>query len=218
MTLTGLDPTLERTLDLAGVFVFAVSGGLLAAQKRFDVVGIAVLALVTGLAGGIVRDTLIGELPPIALEDQVYLVMPLAATVVLLVGHRAVERIRRPVLVFDAAGLGLFSVIGTATALDHGLGALAAVLLGVTTAVGGGVIRDVLARDVPTVFRPESSLYAIPATVGAVLTTLLWARDALGGVGAVAVSVCVFVLRLLSMRFEWRAPRPRGSARVTPPG
>lgn len=210
MTVTGLDPTLESVLDLAGVAVFAVSGGLLAAQKRFDVVGIAVLALVTGLAGGILRDVLLGDLPPTALDKPGYLVVPLAATAVVLVGHKAVERIHRPVLVFDAAGLGLFSVIGTATALEAGLGALASILLGVTTAVGGGVIRDVLARDIPTIFQPESSLYAIPATVGAILTTVLWSHDVLGGVGAVAIVITVFVLRLLSMRFRWRAPRPRG--------
>ena len=209
--MTGLDPTLERVLDLAGVAVFALSGALLGAHKRFDVVGIAVLALATGLAGGMIRDTLLGDLPPTALHDQIYLAMPLAATVVVLVGHHAVERIRRPVLVFDAGGLALFSVIGAAKALDHELGALAAILLGVTTAVGGGVIRDVLARDIPSVFRSESGLAAIPAALGASMTTALWSRDALDGVSAVSVVITVFALRLLSMRFDWRAPTPRGS-------
>lgn len=209
MAVTGLGPTLERVLDLAGVGVFALSGALLGAQKRFDVVGMAVLALATGLAGGMMRDTLLGDQPPTALLDQAYLVMPLAATVVVLVGHHTVERVGRPVLVFDAGGLALFSVIGAAKALDHQLGALAAILLGVITAVGGGVVRDVLARDIPTVFKPDSALYAIPAALGATMTTVLWSRDALGGVSAIAVVITVFVLRLFSMHFKWRAPRPR---------
>ena len=212
MAVTGLDPTLERGLDIAGVAVFALSGALLGARKRFDVVGIAVLALATGLAGGMVRDTLLGDQPPTALQDQLYLVVPLVATVLVLVGHHAVERVRRPVLVFDAGGLALFSVIGAAKALDHQLGALSAILLGVITAVGGGVIRDVLARDIPSVFRPESSLYAIPAALGATMTTILWSREALSGVSAIGIAVTVFALRLLSMRFNWRAPQPRGSA------
>ena len=180
MAVTGLDAVLERTLDLSGVFVFAVSGALLGARKRFDVVGIAVLATATALGGGIMRDTLLGELPPAALRDQLYLVLPLLATLLVLAGHRVVERIIRPVLVFDAGGLGLFCVVGTAKALDAGLGVVAAMLLGTMTAVGGGVIRDVLARDVPTVFRPDSGLYAIPAALGAAATVITWSADALG--------------------------------------
>jgi uncharacterized membrane protein YeiH len=212
VTVTGLDPTLERVLDLAGVAVFALSGALLGAQKRFDIVGIAVLALATGLAGGVVRDALLGDLPPTALQHQVYLVVPLIATVLVLIGYHIVERARRPVLVLDAGGLALFSVIGAAKALDQRLGALSAILLGVITAVGGGVIRDVLARDVPIVFRPESGLYAIPAALGAAMTAILWSRDALGAVTAIAITVTVFVVRLLAMRFGWRAPKPRRPA------
>lgn len=211
MTVTGLDPTLERALDLAGVAVFALSGALLGAQKRFDVVGIAVLALATGLAGGVVRDTLLGDHPPAALQHQEYLAVPLAAMLIVLVAHHVVERLRRPVLIFDAGGLALFSVIGAARALDHRPGELSAILLGVITAVGGGVIRDVLARDIPAVFRSESGLYAIPAAVGATITTIVWSRDALDGVSAIGIVGAVFAMRLVSMRFNWRAPRPRGS-------
>lgn len=127
-----------------------------------------------------------------------------------LVGHLAVEKISRPVLVFDAAGLGLFSVVGSAKALDHGLGVLPSVLLGVTTAVGGGVLRDVLARDVPSVFKADSALYAIPATLGAAATATLWSNDALGAAQAVAIAGAVVVVRLLAMRRGWRAPTARG--------
>lgn len=209
MTVTGLDPTLQLVLDLAGAFVFALSGASLAVRKGFDVVGMLVLATVTALGGGVLRDALLGDLPPVALDDQRYLAMPLLATVLVLVGHRRVERVRRPVLVTDAAGLGLFAVVGSAKALDAGLGVLSSVLLGVTTAVGGGVIRDVLAREVPTVFRADSALYAIPAALGAAATAVGWSRDALAAPQAFAIAGAVLALRLLAMRNDWRAPTAR---------
>lgn len=209
MTLTGLEPALERALDLSGVFVFAVSGASLAAHKRFDVVGIVALATATGLGGGMLRDTLLGDLPPAALRDQLYLAVPLAATVLVLLGHHLVERLSRPVLIFDAAGLGLFSVVGAAKALDQGLGILPSVLLGVMSAVGGGVLRDVLAREIPAVFLAESALYAIPATLGAVATATAWSHDALDAPQASAIAAAVVLLRLLAIRHDWKAPTTR---------
>jgi uncharacterized membrane protein YeiH len=209
VTLTGLEPPLERALDLAGVFVFALSGASLAARKHFDLIGLLVLATATGLGGGMLRDTLLGDLPPAALRDQRYLAVPLVATVLVLVGHGVVERMQRPVLVFDAAGLGLFSVVGTAKALDHGLGVLSAILLGVTTAVGGGVLRDVLAREVPAVFRPDSALYATPATVGAAATAVVWSHFSFGAVQAAVIATAVVAVRLLAIRRGWRVPTAR---------
>ena len=103
MAVTGLDPNVERLLDLAGVFVFALSGARLGAQKRFDIIGIAALATATALGGGMMRDVLIGDVPPASLRDQAYLVMPLIASALVLVGHRLLDRIDRPVLAFDAA-------------------------------------------------------------------------------------------------------------------
>jgi uncharacterized membrane protein YeiH len=209
VTVTGIEPTVERVLDMAGVFVFALSGAQLGAQKRFDAVGIAALAMATALGGGMMRDVLLGDRPPVALRDQVYLVLPLVATAIVLVAHRALERLDRPVLAFDAGGLALFCVVGAAKALDAGLGALAAVLLGVMTAVGGGVIRDTLAGDVPSVFRPDRALYAIPAAVGASVIAALWPHDLVDGVTAGITVVSVLVLRLLSLHFGWRAPTAR---------
>jgi uncharacterized membrane protein YeiH len=211
VTVTGLEPALERTLDLAGVFVFALSGGLAAVRHRFDVVGIVALAVATGLGGGMVRDVLLGEGPPAALRDQVYLVSPLVAAGLVLVGHRVIEGLHRPVLVFDAGGLALFCVVGTAKALDRGLGVVASVLLGVVTAVGGGVIRDVLAREVPSVFRPDSGLYAVPAALGAVAVAATWSADVFDAGTAIAIVVAVLALRLLAMRQGWRAPTAWGT-------
>ena len=209
MTVTGLDPTVARVLDLAGVFAFALSGAQLGAQKRFDVVGIATLAVATALGGGMTRDVLLGDTPPVALRDQAYLLVPLVATVIVLVAHRVVERINRPVLAFDAGGLAFFCVVGTAKALDAGLGAVSSVLLGVVTAVGGGVIRDILAREVPSVFKPDTALYAIPAAAGAAAIVALWPHDAVNATTAAVTVAVVFLLRMLSLRFHWRAPTAR---------
>jgi uncharacterized membrane protein YeiH len=211
-TVIGLDPTLEQVLDLVGVFVFALSGASLAVRRQLDLVGIVALATVTGLGGGLLRDVLLGAAPPAALRDQRYLLVPLVAALVVAVGHRTIERLERPVLVFDAAGLGLFCVVGTAIALDRGLGVVSAVLLGVITAVGGGVLRDVLAREVPSVFRADSALYAVPATLGALAVAAVWSRDLFGAVAAASIAAGVFVLRLLAMHFHWRAPGPRRAA------
>jgi uncharacterized membrane protein YeiH len=209
VSVTGLDPTLERVLDLGGVFVFALSGASLAARKGFDVVGIAVLAMATGLGGGLLRDVLLDAHPPAAFDDRLYLWAPLLASVVVIAAGGLVGRLERPVLLFDAGGLGLFCVLGTAKALGFGLGVAPAVLLGTMTAVGGGVIRDVLARDVPSIFRADSALYAIPAALGAAATAAAWSADAFGAAPAVAIAASVLGLRLLAMHFDWRAPTAR---------
>jgi uncharacterized membrane protein YeiH len=209
VTVTGLDATLERVLDLVGVFVFALSGASLAARRGFDVVGIAALAIATGLGGGMIRDVLLGDTPPAALRDQLYLLTPLLAVAVVIVGDRTIEALRRPVLVFDAGGLALFCVVGTAKALSFGLGIVGSVLLGVLTAVGGGVLRDLLAHEVPSVFRVDGGLYAVPAAMGSVAVAAVWSQEAFGAVAASAIVVGVLVLRLLSMRFGWRAPTAR---------
>jgi uncharacterized membrane protein YeiH len=208
-SITGLDGTLEHVLDLGGIFVFAVSGASLAGRKGFDAVGIVVLAIATSLGGGMIRDVLIGDVPPAALREQSYLGLALAAALVVLVAHSFVERLARPVLVFDAAGVGLFCVVGAAKAMESGLRPASAVLLGTITAVGGGVIRDVLARDVPAVFQPGTALTAIPAAAGAAATVIAWEADVYGAVAAVAIAVAVFIVRLLAMRFGWQAPTAR---------
>ncbi|SOD97608.1 trimeric intracellular cation channel family protein [Blastococcus haudaquaticus] len=167
-----------QTIDLIGVFAFGVSGALMAVRRDFDVVGIAILAVVTALGGGIVRDLVLGDTPPPAFTRWEYLVVALAAAAVTAVGHRVFTRLARPLLVFDAAGLGLFCVAGTEKALDHGLAPVAAACLGVTTAVGGGVLRDVIAREVPALVRADSELYALPAVAGALVVGIAPTVDA----------------------------------------
>lgn len=201
------NPSVQHVLDLVGIFVFAISGALLAVRKNFDVFGIAVLAEVTALGGGLFRDLMIGAVPPAAFTDLGYFTTPLFAALLVFFLHPHVERIQAGVNVFDAAGLGLFCVTGTVKAYDYGLGLTASAALGLATAVGGGVLRDVLANEVPSLLRWDRDLYAVPAIVGATLAVLCLRFDVLNPFTSGFAVVTAFALRLLAMRFHWRAPR-----------
>ena len=206
---TGLDATLERTVDLVGVFFFAVSGGLLAVRKGFELVGVIALSLVTALGGGVLRDLVLGATPPTAFSDVLYLVVPLVASAIVFVAHRPIERrLSTPVQLFDAAGLGLFAVTGAVKASAFEASVVGAVLIGVISAVGGGIIRDVLANDPPHLFHPDSRLYAIPAALGATVIVVAWRNGFYSGGVAIVVAVAVFAIRLAALRFGWRAPKP----------
>ncbi|MFF3395172.1 trimeric intracellular cation channel family protein [Streptomyces sp. NPDC002669] len=209
-------PSVQHALDIAGIFVFAISGALLAVRKNFDVFGIAVLAEVTALGGGLFRDVVIGALPPAAFTDLGYFTTPLLAAALVFFLHPHVERIQVGVNVFDAAGLGLFCVTGTVKAYDYGLGLTASATLGLATAVGGGVLRDVLANEVPSLLRWDRDLYAVPAMVGAMMIVLCIRFGALNAFTSGTAVIVAFVLRLLAMRYHWRAPRAynRKSARA----
>lgn len=202
-----LDPAVQHALDLAGIFVFAISGALLAVRKNFDVFGMAVLAAVTGLGGGLFRDVVIGAVPPAAFTDAGYFHAPLIATVFVFFLHPHVERINKAINVFDAAGLGLFCVVGTVKAHEYGLGLFASAVLGLATAAGGGVLRDVLANEVPSLLRWDRDLYAVPAIAGATVTALLLGAGRLDAVTMLGAAALAFVVRLLAMRYGWRAPR-----------
>ncbi|MGN9794731.1 trimeric intracellular cation channel family protein [Streptomyces sp. NPDC054847] len=200
-------PSVQHALEIVGIFVFAISGALLAVRKNFDVFGMAVLAEVTALGGGLLRDLIIGAVPPAAFTDLGYFVTPLVATALVFFLHPHVERIQVAVNVFDAAGLGLFCVTGTTKAYEYGLGLTSSATLGLATAVGGGVLRDVLANEVPSLLRWDRDLYAVPAMVGAAMVVLCIRFEALNPFTSGLAVVTAFVLRLLAMRFHWRAPR-----------
>ncbi|MEJ8637589.1 MULTISPECIES: trimeric intracellular cation channel family protein [Streptomyces] len=199
-------PSVQHSLDLAGIFVFAISGALLAVRKNFDVFGIAVLAEVTALGGGLFRDLVIGIVPA-AFTDLGYFLMPLVAAALIFFLHPQVERIQSGVNVFDAAGLGLFCVTGTTKAYEYGLSLTSSAVLGLATAVGGGVLRDVLANEVPSLLRWDRDLYAVPAIVGATMVVLCIRFDVLNAFTSGTAVITAFLLRLAAMRFNWRAPR-----------
>jgi uncharacterized membrane protein YeiH len=199
----GFSPTLILVLNLAGTFVFGLSGGLAAVRAKLDLVGVVVLAAVVGLAGGITRDVLIG-VPPATFRDWRYLAAAAAAGVVCFFAGRVLERVQRSIMFFDALGLGLFCVTGATKALQFGLGPVQAILLGAITGVGGGMLRDVLLREVPTVLR--EGLYAIPAVLGA---TVLVAGERAGStspVFAVLGAVLCIVVRLFGLKYDVNVP------------
>jgi len=206
------DSPLLLTLELAGIFVFAISGGLVAVRKNLDVFGVLVLAGTTGLGGGFLRDVLIDATPPKALEDWRYLMVPIAAGLTTFVFHPALGRMERVVSIFDAAGLGLFGVTGALKALDYGLGPVPAALMGMVTGVGGGMARDLLAGRVPVVF--SSELYATPALAGAAWAVFAHEQGwALVLVALPGVAIC-FGWRVLAILRNWRAPVASGPASV----
>jgi uncharacterized membrane protein YeiH len=199
----GFDPTLILALNLAGTFVFGISGGLAAVRAKLDLFGVVVLAAVVGLAGGITRDLLIGT-PPATFRDWRYLGAVAAAGLVCFFARPALERVERSVLIFDAFGLGLFCVTGATKSLDFGLGPVQAVLLGAITGIGGGMLRDVLLGEVPTVLRHD--LYAIPALVGATVLVVAQRAGSDNPVFPVlGVGVCV-AMRLWGMKAGVNVP------------
>jgi uncharacterized membrane protein YeiH len=212
----GLDATLILWLNLVGTFVFGLSGGLAAVRARLDVFGVTVLAAVVGLAGGIVRDLLIGT-PPATFRDWRYLAAVGAAAAVCFFAGTAVERVQRSVLFFDAMGLAVFCVAGAYKALDFRLGPVQAIILGAITGIGGGMLRDILLREVPTVLRHE--LYAIPALAGAAVVAIAHVAGSSSAVFAVLGALVCFGLRLAGMHYGIDAPSPgdRPPRRRPPP-
>jgi uncharacterized membrane protein YeiH len=200
--------------DLLGVFFFAVSGSLLAVRRSFDIVGSLMLGTCVGLGGGILRDVILDAGEPRAFDSPIYLVPPVVAAVVVYFFAHVVQRFHDVLLTFDAAGMALFSVTGTLVSLAAGMNPAGAAILGVVTAVGGGVIRDVVANDVPQIFRSRG-LYAIPATLGAGLTSLASWGDWFTFATGFAIAVLVFALRMVSLRYRWQAP-PAGGRRTRP--
>jgi len=197
-------------VDLVGIFVFSITGALVAVRKHLDIFGVLVLAGTTGLGGGFLRDVLIGATPPASLADWRYLLVPVGAGLVTFWFHPALGRAERAIMLLDAAGLGLFCITGAVKALDFGLGPVPAALMGMVTGIGGGMLRDLLAGRVPVVFSAE--LYATPALAGAgwaVLATRLDWSD--WWVALPAFLIC-FGWRVLAMWRNWRAPLPVGSS------
>ena len=196
--------TFLLVLDLIGTFVFALSGASAGVRHRIDLFGVLVLAFAAALAGGIMRDLLIGAVPPVGIRDGRYIVAALSAGVVFFLWDSTVVRLRTTILLLDAAGLALFAVTGTLKALTYQLAPGTAVLLGVLTGVGGGVLRDVLVSEVPLVLRSE--LYAIAALCGSVIVVLSRELGLPSPVGALGGFVTCFALRVLAIRRGWRLP------------
>jgi uncharacterized membrane protein YeiH len=194
--------------DLLGTFVFALSGAAAGIRHRLDLFGVLVLAVAAATAGGVARDVLIGMEMPAAIRDWRYPTVSVLAGVVTFYFHAAIYKLRNSVLWFDAAGLALFAVTGTSKALVYEINPVSAALLGMLTGIGGGVVRDVLVSEVPTVFRAE--LYAVAALAGASVVVIgHWWLLPSGVVATVGAVVC-FALRFMALRRGWRLPLAPG--------
>ncbi len=209
--------SLQVVLDVCGVFVFALSGALVAVRRGLDLFGVLVLAWVAGLGGGIIRDVFLGVTPPVAVSDWRLLAAALLAAVLVFLLHGRWQEtaavpggrrriVTRAVRLLDAAGLALFAVSGALVALSRDAGPLAATLIGGVTAVGGGVLRDVLARQVPEVLQRE--LYALPALAGAALVVGLDRAGILSPTTAWVAVALVFATRVVAVALDLNAPRP----------
>jgi uncharacterized membrane protein YeiH len=203
--------TFLHILDLGGTFVFAISGAVAAVNRRLDIFGIVVLSFVTGNFGGITRDLLIGAVPPAALTDGRYLLVSVLAGVITFFCYAGVDRLRSPMLLFDAVGLSFFAVAGAQKAIEFGLNPAMSALLGMLTGIGGGMTRDVLLAEIPHVLR--SDLYAVAALAGASIVVI---GDILGlpyGASALGGGALCFGLRFMAIRHGWHLPVAHLSAR-----
>ncbi|GGF28085.1 membrane protein [Aliidongia dinghuensis] len=204
-------PTLLQAIDLIGTFVFALSGAVAGVRRGLDLFGVLVVAFVAAVFGGITRDIVIGAVPPDALRHPHYMVLAATAGLLTFRWYPLVARFTYPVRLFDAAGLALFAVAGTEKALHHGLDGLAAAVVGMVTAIGGGVVRDVLLAQVPVVLRAD--IYAVAALAGALIVV---AGDRLAlpeaPVAILGAAVC-FALRVLALYRGWQLPASRWYAK-----
>ncbi|WP_206510172.1 trimeric intracellular cation channel family protein [Rhodococcus sp. BGS-1C] len=198
---------LVDVLNYVGIAVFAASGALIGVRKRLDLFGVCVVGITTGIGGGIIRDVLLGIHPPTSLDQWPNLAVGLAASLIVFVAHPAMNRVWKGMLLFDAFGMGLFASTGASIALAAGGSSLSACLIGATTAVAGGVIRDILVNEVPLLLRRD--LYAIPALLGSSIVAVVEGLGLPENVGLIVGTVVATGLRLLALWRRWNLPIAR---------
>ena len=194
-------------LDILGTFVFAVSGAFRALRHELDLLGVLVLAIATGVGGGIVRDLTLGSTPPAVFQDENYLIAcVLGGLAVFFAGRRIAPHWDR-VMAADAVGLSVFAAIGAAKAHAYGLGGIGVIMMAAITATGGGVIRDVLVREIPAVLRAD--FYATAALLGGASFAIAGRLGAGQGTQLFCAIVVTFCLRVLAMKYGISLPKVR---------
>jgi uncharacterized membrane protein YeiH len=202
--------TIVLVLDLCGTFVFALSGAMAGIKHRFDLFGVLVLSFAAANVGGITRDLLIGAIPPPGIADWRYLAVPVVAGLAVFYRGSIIERLRNSVEIFDAGGLALFAVSGAQKALDFHLGPVTAILLGVLTGIGGGMVRDVLSAEAPAVLRGD--VYALAAMAGASVVVLGRVLNFHAVAATLIGAALCFTIRIVAIRRGWQLPVARWSA------
>ena len=195
---------IQHILNYAGIAVFAASGAVVGVRKGFDLFGIAVMAVLTGVGGGVVRDVLLGITPPGSLQHWPDITVCLVASVITTVFAKVVIRLNQLVVILDAVGMGFFATSGAAISVDHGASWFAAAVLGMMSAIAGSVMRDVLAGEVPMAMGPDD-MYAAPAMLGSVIYVAIdyWGDQ---WIGVVVGSLVATLLRLAAITFHWQLP------------
>ena len=202
-----MEEPLTLALNLMGTFAFGLSGGILAVKKRMDLFGVLVLSVATGLGGGIMRDLILGHTPPATLTDWRYLAAAGLAGILVFVWYSRIANHGMFVTTFDAIGLSVFTVTGSIIALNAGLGPAPAALLGMLTGVGGGVLRDIMAAEVPLIFRSE--VYAVASMLGAIII-IVASQTGFSGIPAeILAALATFILRMVSVQRGWKIPVAR---------
>lgn len=192
-------------LELIGTLAFAITGALVASHKKMDIFGMAVLAIVTAMGGGMLRAALTGEYPIAFLTQPEYLITAVLGALIVFSLEHYVHKYRSTLLIADAIGLGIFLSIGVSTGLAHGYSTWASILLGIISATFGGVIRDVLAAEIPLIFRKE--LYATIALIGGLVFIILDSIHIASLVTILSTAGVTVILRLLAVRYDWSLPR-----------
>ncbi|GAC53139.1 trimeric intracellular cation channel family protein [Gordonia amicalis] len=196
-------------LNFAGVAVFAASGAMVGVRKDFDMWGIVTVGVLTGAGGGVLRDVLLGITPPSSVQGFGNALTGTIASLLVFAFHPAFTKLRRSILVLDAFGMGLFATTGASIAVDVGASAFAATAVGLMTAIGGGVLRDVISNEIPLLLQP-ADLYAIPALLGATIVAVgSYHTPVPHWVWLTVGSVLATGLRLLGLKFGWRLPTAR---------
>jgi uncharacterized membrane protein YeiH len=194
------------TTDLVGTFVFAVEGAMAGIRAELDLFGLLVVSFATALGGGVIRDLMIGAVPPNSIRDWRYAATAFAGGGAVFCFYEFIQRVPADLMTtLDAAGLALFAVAGAAKALDYGIHPLLAVLMGTLTGVGGGTIRDVLLTQVPGVLRAD--IYAVAALVGSWVMILALKARLPRGMAMTVGGVACFALRMVAVFRHWNLPK-----------
>jgi uncharacterized membrane protein YeiH len=201
-------PLLIQGLDLFGTMAFAVTGAFKAIEHGSDIVGIIILATITGVAGGVLRDVIFGRIPPLAITNPMYLIIAVTTAVIIFFLYSTLKKHWNLFLKFDAIGLGVFTVIGATFAYNlTGLNFLAMTFSGILTAIGGGVLRDMFVNEVPIVFVKE--LYASASFIGVLTFFGLLVANVDLNMAALSSIAAATGVRLLAMKYDWNLPHAR---------
>ncbi|MBI9105937.1 MAG: trimeric intracellular cation channel family protein [Spirochaetales bacterium] len=187
--------------------IFAITGTFKAIRYELDILGVCTLAVMTGVGGGIFRDLLLGDSPPAAFRDETYFLACIAAGLMTAVLASKIARVWKLVKIFDAVGLGVFTAIGAAKGMDFGLGFVGILLTGAITATGGGMIRDILVREIPSVISRD--FYATASFLGAASLIIASYAGADRGTQIAAAVIVTTLIRLIAMKTSLSLPKVR---------